>query len=65
MLSAWRSGLDDLQAGEWEKLLSGLRPGAELTNTLAAFQFSGAPSRSSNAAEFRKDLLKGALEQKP
>ena len=62
---AWRSGLDDTQAGEWEKLLSGLRPGADLTNALAAFQFSAAQPRSSTAADFGKGLLKGALEQKP
>ncbi len=62
---AWRSGLDDLQAGEWEKLLSGLQPGAELTNALAAFQFSATQPRSSTAADFGKDLLKGALQQKP
>jgi hypothetical protein len=60
----WHSGLDKRQAGEWEKLLSGLRPGAELTNTLAAFHFSGASSQSSPPADFGKDLLKGALEQK-
>jgi hypothetical protein len=60
----WRSGLNLVQAGEWEKLLSGLQPGAELTNTLAAFQFSSAQPQSSTAAEFGKDLLKGALEQK-
>jgi hypothetical protein len=54
-----------MQAGEWEKLLSGFRPGAELTNALAAFQFSGAPPRSSTTADFGKGLLKAALEQKP
>ena len=61
----WRSGLNEMQAGEWEKLLSGLRPGAELTNTLAAFQFSGAQPQPSTAADWGKDLLKGALAQKP
>jgi hypothetical protein len=60
----WRSGLDERQAGEWEQLLSGLRPGAELTNTLAAFEFSGAPPQSSAAADCGKDLLKAALEEK-
>lgn len=62
---AWRSGLDDLQAGEWEKLLSGLQPGAGLMNALAAFRFSCTQPRSSTAADFGKDLLKRVLDQEP
>jgi hypothetical protein len=62
---AWRSGLDDLQAGEWEKLLSGLQPGAGLMDALAAFRFSRTQPRSSTAADFGKDLLKRVLEQEP
>jgi hypothetical protein len=62
---AWHSGLDALQAGEWEKLLSGLQPGAGLINALAAFRFSHTRSQSSTAADFGKNLLKRALEQEP
>jgi len=62
---AWRSGLDELQAGEWEKLLSGLQPGAGLTNELAAFRFSRTQSQSSTLATVGKALLKHALEQEP
>jgi hypothetical protein len=61
----WREGLDELQRNEWEKLLSGLRPGGELTNQLDAFQFSGGTPQNSSAADFGKGLIKPALEQKP
>lgn len=55
----WRDGLADTRAAAWDKLLSGLRPGEELTNRLAAFQFTGGGS-----SDFAKNLLKTALERK-
>ncbi len=60
----WRSGLDEAQAGEWEKLLSEFRPGGDVTNKLASFQFVAGPKQNSAAIDFGKDLIKGGLEQK-
>jgi hypothetical protein len=61
----WRGGLDESLGSEWDKFLSDLRPGGELTMKLDAFQFSGGARQNSSAADFGKGLIKPALEQKP
>lgn len=59
----WRGGLHVALADEWEKLLTSCRPGGELTNRLAAFEFS-VPGNT-NAAALGKKLLHAALENIP
>ena len=61
----WRGGLEEANAGEWDKWLATLRPGDALSNQLSVFQFSGGPSTNSSAANFGKDLIKSSLEHKP
>lgn len=59
----WRGGLNEAQSGEWETLLADFRPGGELTNRLAAFEFSAAGK--TNAVTLGKKLLHSALENMP
>ena len=57
----WQGTLNPEQAGEWETFLETLKLSPSLTNTLAAFQFSGAATQT-NAYLGRK-LLIDALHQ--
>jgi hypothetical protein len=57
----WRAGLSEAQAGEWEKFLSGLRPGSDLTNRLANFEFAGESVETNGVAGFGKGLIREGL----
>jgi hypothetical protein len=58
----WRAQLNEPQAGEWEKLLLSLWPD-ELTNKLAAFEFSAVGQVQAASASYAKELIKSALGQ--
>jgi hypothetical protein len=62
----WRSSLSQKQAVEWETMLTGLHPGDQLTNQLAAFRFSDEPQQTgtntpTGPSAFARDLIKSGL----
>jgi len=60
----WHGGLTETQGSEWDKFLTGLRAGEELTAKLEAFQFAGDGQKQSGSITTGKDLLKTALQPK-
>jgi hypothetical protein len=73
----WYRGLDSREAGEWDRLIAGCRPGADLKPALEAFRFSSdrkpdpkkpedkPPSLADTPRQLLLDALQGGRESGP
>ena len=57
----WRVNLPENQGGEWDRFLTGLKPGQNLEKGLDAFRFPGEIEGSPSKAADAVDLIKGGL----